>query len=166
MDLGYIVSLIILGVSLVILIVMGFFAMKKMKPTLKNIEETQKVVEGHVEHFTHEAEIIQEKVDHIMTRVDHTKNVSEMNIQRFKEFSDYASSLSESLMFLKEHGNDYSKGIAENSYKELKTDGPLLAKTFKLAFKKTVDKQKMRHHTDPSAQVPAVIHHEIAKIER
>ncbi len=38
MELGYILSLIILGVSLVILIVMGFFAMKKMRPTLKNIE--------------------------------------------------------------------------------------------------------------------------------
>ncbi|PRY81427.1 DUF948 domain-containing protein [Alkalibacterium olivapovliticus] len=166
MELGYILSLIILGVSLVILIVMGFFAMKKMRPTLKNIEETQKVVEGHMEHFTHEAELIQDKVDHIMTRVDYTKNVSEMKIQRFDEFSKYASSLSESLMYLKEHGGDYSKGVAENTINELKTDGPVLAKTFKLAFKKTVDKQKMRRHTDPSAQVPAVIHHELANIER
>lgn len=166
MELGYILSLVILGVSLVVLIVMGFFAMKKMRPTFKNIEETQKVVEGHMEHFTHEAEIMQEKVDHLMTRVDYTKNVSELKIQRFDEFSDYATSLSESLMYLKEHGSEFSKGVAENSYTELKNDGPLLAKTFKLAFKKTIDKQKMRQQTDPSAQVPAVIHHEIAKFER
>ncbi|GAB2322628.1 hypothetical protein IRB23M11_02450 [Alkalibacterium sp. m-11] len=166
MDLGYILSLVILGVSLVVLIVMGFLTMKKMKPTLKNIKDTKEVVNGHIDHFTREAEVMQEKIDHIMARVDNTKNVAEIKIQNFDELSDSAASLSESLMYLKEHGAEYSKGIAENSYKELKTDGPRLARTFKLAFKKTVDKQKQRHKTGHADQLPAVVNHQLTEFER
>lgn len=145
MELGYILSLVIIAVSLVILVVMGFMAMKKMKPTLNKLNETQKVVDGHIDHFTKEAEVMQEKVDQLMARVDQTKVVAESNVQRFDELADCASSLSTSLMYLKEHGPDYSKEIAENTYHELKTDVPKLAKTFKMAVKKTVDKQKIRH---------------------
>lgn len=163
MELGYIVSLIILGVSLIILIVMGFLAMKKMKPTLKNIEETQKTVEGHVEHFTNEAEAIQTKVDHIMARVEYTQNISEMKLQRFDDFQHYAESLSHSLQFLKEHGNEYSKGAAENTLNELRTDGPRLAKTFKLAFSKTIEKQKQRKHNEDHADLPAVVNNQLVE---
>ncbi|GAA0369395.1 hypothetical protein GCM10008932_21330 [Alkalibacterium iburiense] len=145
MNLGYIISLIILGVSLVILIVVGFMAMKKMKPTLKNIEETKKTMESHKEHFTHEGEVIQGRVEDLMARVDYTKSVAEMKAQRFEELSVIAADFGDNLTYLKEHGGDYSKGIAENTYTELKTDGPRLAKTFKLAVQKTIDKQKERY---------------------
>lgn len=145
MNLGYIISLIILGVSLVILIVVGFMAMKKMKPTLKNIEETKKTVDRHKEHFTHEGEVIQGRVEDLMARVDYTKSVAEMKAQRFEELSVIASDFGDNLTYLKDHSDEYSKGIAENTYTELKTDGPRLAKTFKLAVQKTIDKQKQRH---------------------
>ncbi|WP_423190351.1 hypothetical protein ACO1PF_05655 [Alkalibacterium sp. f15] len=145
MELGYLISLIILGVSLVLLIGIGVYAMKKIKPTLKNIERTQTTVQDQIEHFTNESDAIQKKVDLIMTRVDSTKEVAEINLERINELSDYASSLSHSLTYLKEHGGNYSKGIIENTYTELKTDGPRLAETFKRAFKRTVEKQKQRH---------------------
>ncbi|MFO8069676.1 MAG: hypothetical protein R6U02_06890 [Alkalibacterium sp.] len=151
MELGYLISLIILGVSLVFLIGMGVYAMKKMKPTLKNIERTQTTVQDQIEHFTNEGDALQKKVNLIMTRVDSTKDVAEINLERMNELSDYASSLSHSLTYLKEHGGDYSKGIAENTYMELKTDGPRLAETFKRAFKRTIEKQKHRHQ-DNNAQ--------------
>lgn len=147
MELGYLISLIILGVALVCLIGMGVYAMKLMKPTLKNIEKTQTNVQDQMAHFTKEADAIQKKVDLIMTRVDSTKEVTQINLERMNEFSDYASSLSHSLIYLKEHGGEYSKGIAQNTYAELKTDGPLLIETFKRAIKGTVEKQKQRHQT-------------------
>ena len=153
MKLGYIISLIILGVSLVVLIVVAFMAMKKMKPTLKNIEETKKTVNHHKEHFTHEGEVIQGRVEDLMARVDYTKSVAEMKAQRFEELSVIASDFGENLTYLKEHSGEYSKGIAENTYTELKTDGPKLAKTFKLAVQKTVDKQKQRHKQSKQSAV-------------
>lgn len=147
METGYIISLIILGVSLIILIGAGFYAMKKMKPTLDNIKDTQKTVDGHVKHFTHEGKVIQGRVESIMARVDYIKSVAEMKMQRMDEFTAYASNFSESLNTLKEHSGEYSKGIAQNAYTEIKTDGPRLAKTFKLAVQKTVEKQKRRYQT-------------------
>lgn len=146
MEPAYLISLIILGVALIILIGGGVYAMKKIKPTLKNFERTQTNVQDQMEHFTNEADVIQKKVDLIMTRVDSTKEVAQINLERMNELSDQASSLSHSLTYLKEHGGDYSKGIAQNTYTELKTDGPRLAETFKRAFKGTVEKQKERHH--------------------
>lgn len=163
MELGYIVSLIILGVSLIILIVMGFLSMKKMRPTLKNIEETQKTVESHIEHFTNEAEAIQNKVDHIMARVEYTQNILEIKLQNFDDFQHYAESLSHSLQFLKEHGNEYSKGAAENTLNEIRTDGPRLMKTFKLAFSKTVEKQKHRKHDKELSDLPAVVNNQLVE---
>lgn len=147
MELAYLISLIILGVSLIILIGGGIYAMKKIKPTLKNFERTQTNVQDQVEHFTNEADVIQKKVDLIMTRVDSTKEVAQINLERMNELSDKASSLSHSLTYLKEHSRDYSKGIAQNTYTELKTDGPILVETFKRAFKGTVEKQKERRHS-------------------
>lgn len=153
MEAGYLISLIIVGVSLVLLIAIGIYAMKKIKPTLKNIERTQTNVQDQVEHFTSEADVMQKKVDLIMNRVDSTKDVAQTNLERMNELSDTASSLSHSLTYLKEHSGDYSKGIAQNTYSELKTDGPRLAKNFKRAFKGTVEKQKQRHQNDPTQTV-------------
>jgi len=153
MEAGYLISLIIEGVSLVLLIAIGIYAVKKMKPTLKNIEQTQTNVQDQVEHFTNEADVMQKKVDLIMSRVDSTKDVAQTNMERMNELSDYMSSLSHSLTYLKEHSGDYSKGIAQNTYTELKTDGPRLAETFKRAFKKTADKQKQRHHSEKTQSI-------------
>ncbi|MDZ7836166.1 MAG: DUF948 domain-containing protein [Alkalibacterium sp.] len=150
METGYLISLIILGIALVILIGMGIYAMKQMKPTLKNIEKTQTNVQDQIEHFTNEADVMQKKVDLIMTRVDSTRDVAEINMERMNELSDYASSLSLSLTDLKEHSGEYSKGIAQNTYTEIKTDGPRLVETFKRAFKGTVEKQKHRHQNEQS----------------
>ncbi|MDZ7835957.1 MAG: hypothetical protein U5K84_12170 [Alkalibacterium sp.] len=124
--------------------------MKQMKPTLKNIEKTQTNVQDQIEHFTNEADVMQKKVDLIMTRVDSTRDVAEINMERMNELSDYASSLSLSLTDLKEHSGEYSKGIAQNTYTEIKTDGPRLVETFKRAFKGTVEKQKHRHQNEQS----------------
>lgn len=146
MKLGYILSLVILGVSLLFLVVVGFYVMKKMKPTLDNIKQTQTVVDGHVRHFTHEGEVIKKRVEDIKARLDYTKTVAEMKTKRFENFSVVAADLGDSLTFLKEHGGDYSKGIAQNTYTEIKTDGPRLAQTFKRAIKKTVEKQKKRRN--------------------
>ncbi|MER2063861.1 MAG: DUF948 domain-containing protein [Alkalibacterium sp.] len=148
MEAGYLISLIIVGVSLILLIAIGVYAMKKVKPTLKNIEQTKTNVQDQVEHFTNEADVMQKKVDLLMARVDSTKDVAMTNMERMNELSDYMASLSHSVTYLKEHSADYSKGIAQNTYSELKTDGPRLAETFKRAFKKTVDKQKQRHQND------------------
>ncbi|HAJ69706.1 MAG: DUF948 domain-containing protein [Alkalibacterium sp.] len=150
MESGYLISLIILGVALIFLIGSGIYAMKKMKPTLKNIQKTQTNVEDQIEHFNNEADVMQKKVDLIMKRVDNTKEVAQVNLERMNELSDYASSLSHSLLYLKENGPDYSKGIAKNAYTEVKTDGPRLAKTFKRAFSKTIEKQKQRHQNNTS----------------
>ena len=83
-----------------------------------------------------------------MERVEDLQKVSNIKMQRFNELSTHASSLNNSLTYLKEHSGDYSKGIAQNAVDELKTEGPIIAKTFNLAFKRTIEKQKARYKTN------------------
>ncbi|GEL66510.1 DUF948 domain-containing protein [Marinilactibacillus psychrotolerans] len=148
MSLGYIIALIILGIALIALIAIGIITFKKVKPTLKNFKETQNIVQDHIEHFTGEADAVQTKVNKIMERVEDLQKVSNIKMQRFNELSTHASSLNNSLTYLKEHSGDYSKGIAQNAVDELKTEGPIIAKTFNLAFKRTIEKQKARYKTN------------------
>lgn len=145
MSLAYIIALVILGVALIALVAVGIVTFKKVKPTLKNFKKTQSTVQDYIEHFTVEADAVQKKVDRIMERVEDLKKVSNIKMQRFNELSNHASNLGDSLTTLKEHSGEYSKGIAHNTMDELKTEGPLLAKTFKLAFKRTFSKQKARY---------------------
>lgn len=142
---GYIISFIILGISLVALIVFGVMTAKKIKPTLNNLQETQSVAMDHVEHFTREAESIQNNVEHIVQRVERLQKETELKLENFDELSAYASGLGDSLTYLKDNSGDLSKGIAKNAFNELKTDGPKLVKTFNLAIKRTFQKQKARY---------------------
>ncbi|WP_208560507.1 DUF948 domain-containing protein [Marinilactibacillus kalidii] len=147
MAIGYIIALIILGVALIALLAIGFMAFKKMKPTFNNIKETQSTVNDHIDHFTVEADAVQTKVNQIKVRVEDLQKVATIKMQRFDELSDHATSLNNSLTYLKDHSAEYSKGISKNTVDELKTDGPRIAKTFNLAFKRTAQKQKARYST-------------------
>jgi len=145
MSIAYIIALVILGVALIALIAIGLTTFKKMKPTFNNIKETQSTVNDHIEHFTVEADAVQTKVNQVKGRVEDLQKVATIKMQRFDELSTHASSLSDSLTYLKDHSSDYSKGIAKNTTDELKTDGPMVAKTFTRAFKRTFQKQKARY---------------------
>lgn len=146
MALGYIISLGVLAVSLVLLVIMGVVSWKKIKPTLNNFQEIQDVVNQHIDHFTKEADAIQEKVNHIMERVETLQQEAETKIENFNELSAHASDLGDAVTYLKDNSSDLSKGIAKNTFNELKTDGPKLAKTFSLAVKRTFQKQKARYN--------------------
>lgn len=146
MALGYTISLIILGVSIAALIVIGIMVSKKIRPTLNNIQETQSTAVDHVEHFTGEAESIQSKIEHIVQRVESLQQKTEVRLEHFDKLSAHASELGDALTYLKGRSSDLSKGIAKNTFDELKTDGPKLVKTFNLAIKRTFQKQKARYN--------------------
>lgn len=144
MALGYILSLIILAVSFILLVVVGLLAAKKIKPTLNHLKETQEVVNDHVEHFTNEADAVQNKVNHIVERIETLQQEAEVRVESFEELSTHASHLGEAISHLNNQRNDITKGIAKNAFEEIKTDGPKLVKTFQLAIKRTIEKQKAR----------------------
>lgn len=146
MSLGYMLSLIILAVSFVALIVIGIVAAKQVKPTLNKLQETQSVVDDHVEHFTRETEVVQTRVNQIVERVEQLQVDAETRIENFEELSTQASLLGDAITRLNNQRTDISKGIARNTFNELKTDGPKIAKTFSRAIKRTFEKQKARQH--------------------
>lgn len=145
MSFSYLLSLIILAVSIVVLIVIGILAKKMVNPTLTNIKKTQSLVNDHIEHFTNEANAIQTKIDHIVERVDHLQTDTETKLEHFEELSAHATHLGDAITHLNDQRTFIVKGLTKNTYEELKSDGPKVMKLFRLAAKRTYQKQKSRH---------------------
>jgi uncharacterized protein YoxC len=146
MALGYLISLVILATAFILLIVIGFIAAKKVKPTLTYLKETQEVVNDHIDHFTKEADAVQIKVNNIVERVEKLQTDAEQRMVVFDQLSHHASDLGDALNHLNNERADLTKGIAKNTFNELKTDGPRILKTFQLAIKRTYQKQKARQN--------------------
>lgn len=144
METGYIISLIILAVAIILFIIAAIVAMRKIKPTLNNAKETQEDIQDKMDHFTQETEVIQNKVDHITKRIESVQNETNQKLEGFDELSAHVSDLNESLNYLKVYGGENAKTIGQSTFEQLKTDGPIITETFKRAFKRTADKQKQK----------------------
>ena len=145
MNTGTIIALVIVVLSLLMLVVLGLVTYSKIKPTLKNIKDTNEVVTQKINYFTHEGEHITEEVEYLNQRVTLIQQEVEEKNVHLQDLTNENGKFQTSLQYLKGHAGEYSSGISKNLKNEIQEDGPKLIETFKRAFRKTKNKQKVRY---------------------
>lgn len=145
MSTGTIIAISIVVISILLLIVVGIVTRKKIAPTLSNIKELNEVISQKSNYYTRESEHINERVTTLTNRVDDLQTDVEIKMVHLEDFTNEQGQFQSSVRYLKDHAGEYGKGISSNVVDEVKEDGPKIAETFKRAFKKTVDKQKLRY---------------------
>lgn len=145
MNTGTIIALAIVALSLLMLVAVGLVTYNKTKPTLEKIKDTNEVVTQKINYFTREGEHITERVEHLNQRVTLLQDEVDEKSVYFKDLANENGKFQTSLRYLKGHAGEYSSGIGKNLKNEIQEDGPKLMETFKRAFKKTKDKQKVRY---------------------
>lgn len=141
---GTIIAIAIVFISILIIIIAGFSAYKKAKPTVKNINNLKEVIDQKTEYYTRESEHLNEQIAVLTQKVKGIQSDAEVKMMHFEDFMDEQGQFQSSLQYLQSHAGEYAKGISSNAIDELKEDGPKIKEIFKRAFKKTVQKQKVR----------------------
>lgn len=144
MSIGAIIAISIVGLSILMLVVVGFMSYHKMKPTIDNFTNLKTSIEQKSNFYIKESEHIKKEI----TLLNNDANLIQEEIQEksvyFKDFAHEQGEFQSSIRYLQSHATEYSKGIATNLKDEIKDEGPKIIKNFKLAFKKTIQKQKAR----------------------
>lgn len=144
MSTGTIIAISIVMLSILMLAVVGAISYNEMKPTMDNFKKLKETIEQKSSFYASESENINERVTLLSHDTDLIKKeIQEKNVL-FEEFTHERGKLQSSVRYLQRHAGNYSKGIATNIKDEIKDDGPKIIKKFKLAFKKTIQKQKER----------------------
>lgn len=145
MSTGTIVAISIVVISILLLIIVGIVTQKKLEPTLNNIKDLNEVVSQKSNYYTRESQHLNERVTNLTERVESLQSEVEIKMVHFKDFTNEQGQFQSSVRYLKDHAPEYAKGISSNVTDEIKEDGPKIAETFKRAFKKTAQKQKLRY---------------------
>lgn len=144
MSLGNILVISIIALSFILIIVAGIITYKRVQPTLGKLQELNKTIDQKKEIYTRDVNHINGRVNELNQRVQYIQKDAEIKAENFQDLMDEQGQFQTSLSYLKGHAGEYSSGIASNVKNELKEDGPKIAETFKRAFKKTAQKQKVR----------------------
>ncbi|SHE89495.1 Uncharacterized protein YoxC, contains an MCP-like domain [Atopostipes suicloacalis DSM 15692] len=145
MSTGTIIAISIVVISILALIIVGIMTYKKIKPTLKNVDHLKEVINQKTKYYTRESQHLNERITLLTQRVDGIQSEVEVKMVDFEDFTDEKGEFQSSLRYLQSHAGEYTKGISSNIMDEVKEDGPQIIETFKRAFKKTAQKQKIRH---------------------
>lgn len=145
MSTGMIVAIAIVIISILALIIVGIITYKNTKPTLTKMKETNETVSEKMDLYNREINHVTERVDQLNERVKLAQQDAEVKMAHFQDFTDEQGQFQTSINYLKDHAGDYASGIGSNLKDEWKEDGPKLKETFKRAFKKTAQKQKVRY---------------------
>lgn len=144
MSTGTIIALSIVVLSILMLLAVGMFTYSEIKPTFRNLNELNTVINQKKKFYTREAEELTHRITLLNEDTEYIQQeVQEKKVQ-FQDLAHEQGQFQSSVRYLQDHAGDYSKGIAENITSEIKEDGPKVMKSFKLAFKKTIEKQKIR----------------------
>lgn len=145
MSTGTITALSIIVISILVLIIVIAKSYTNIKPTLANIKDLQENLAQKGNYFTREGKHLNEEVTNLSKRATLLqKDVKEKTVY-FDDFMDEQGQFQTSLLYLKDHAGEYTKGITTNVKNEIQEDGPKIVDTFKRAFKKTYQKQKLRY---------------------
>lgn len=144
MSTGTIIALSIVVLSILILVVVGAISYNEMKPTFHNLKELNTVINQKSKFYTREGEQLSKRVALLSHDAELIQKEIQMNSLHFQDFTHEQGEFQSSIRYLKNHAAGYSKGIARNIKDEVKEDGPKIFKSFKLALKKTAQKQKAR----------------------
>lgn len=141
---GNILVVSIIVVSIILLVVAGIVTYKRVQPTLQKMNELKETINVKKDIYTREINHVNDRVNHLNQRVQLVQTDAEIKVAHFQDLMDEKGKFQHSLGYLKDHAGDYAKGISTNVKDEVKEDGPKIAETFKRAFKKTAQKQKVR----------------------
>lgn len=144
MSTGTITVIAIIVLSILLIIVAGIITLKNIKPTLNQLKETNEVVNQKIEYYNREADHLKNRVEQLNQRVELVQADAEVKSAHLEDFMHEQGKFQTSIRYLKGHAGEYASGIATNFKEEIKEDGPKLVETFKRAFKKTAQKQKIR----------------------
>lgn len=144
MSTGTIIALSIVALSILMLVIVWIVSYNEAKPTLHNVNELNAIINQKKKFYTREAEQLNKKVALLNQDAELIQNEVQEKSLHFQDFTHEQGEFQSSIRYLKNHAAGYSKGIAQNIKDEVKEDGPKIIKSFKLAFKKTVQKQKVR----------------------
>ena len=144
MNTGTIIAIIIVVLAIVVIIVAAAMTYKNIKPTLEKINETNETLNQKKEYYEREVNHLTDRVDTLNRRVQFIQEDAEEKAVHFEDFMDEQGKFQTSIRYLQGHAGEYATGVGSNLKEELKEDGPRLAETFKRAFKKTAQKQKVR----------------------
>lgn len=144
MSTGTIIALSIVVLSILMLAAVGAFTYNEIKPTHRNLNELNAVINQKKKFYTREAEELNNRVTLLSQNAERIQKEAEDKSLQFQDFAQEQGEFQSSVRYLQDHAADYSKGIAQNIKAEVKEDGPKIIKSFKLAFKKTAQKQKAR----------------------
>ena len=145
MSSGNILVISIIALSFVLIIVTAILTYKKVQPTLHEIKELNDTINQKKNIYTQDVDHITDRVNEINQKAQFIQQSAEIKTKHFQDLMDEQGQFQNSLNYLKGHAGEYSSGIASNIKDELKEDGPKIVETFKRAFKKTAQKQKVRY---------------------
>lgn len=144
MSTGVIIAISIVVLSILMLVAVGGFSYKQTKPTFHNLKDLNALINQKSKFYTREGEQLSNRVASLSHDAELIQKEIQVNTLYFQDFADKQGEFQSSIRYLQNHAADYSKGIARNIKDEVKEDGPKVLKSFKLAFKKTAQKQKAR----------------------
>lgn len=138
-------SLLIILFSILIVIISIILSYKKVKPTLKNLNNLNNDLNQVINRYKKEGDRLVHKTNDLIDGTTALQENIDVKSTQIEFFSDRQHEFQESLLYLKNHSTEYSKGISKNLVDEVKEDGPTIVETFKRTFKKTFNKQKFRY---------------------
>lgn len=141
---GNILVISIIALSFVLIIIAGIITYKRVQPTLGNLQELKETINQKKEIYTRDVNHINGRVNELNQRAQFIQKDAEVKAGNLQDLMDEQGQFQTSLGYLKGHAGEYSSGIASNVKDELKEDGPKIVETFKRAFKKTAQRQKVR----------------------
>lgn len=144
MSTGIIIALSIIGLSILMLVIVGIISYKVAKPTFRQLKELDAVINQKRKFYTREVEHLNKKITSLTHDAELLQEEIQVKTLHFQDFAHEQGKFQSSIRYLQNHAAGYSKGIVKNIKEEVKEDGPKVLKSFKLAFKKTAQKQKGR----------------------
>lgn len=146
MSTSNIIALTIVIVAIIVLIVVGIVAFNKMKPTLNNFNKLSEDINNTVNRYSKDGERLQKKVEVIQNRIELTQMSADQKLTNIDYLQGQLNSLSDSLLFLKEHGTELSKENSQIVVDDVKENGPMYWNIFQDTAKRTFNKQKARYN--------------------
>lgn len=146
MSTSNIIALTIVIVAIIVLIVVGIVAFNKMKPTLNNFNKLSEDINNTVNRYSKDGERLQKKVEVIQNRIELTQMSADQKLTNIDYLQGQLNSLSDSLLFLKEHGTELSKENSQSVVDDVKENGPMYWNIFQDTAKRTFNKQKARYN--------------------
>lgn len=146
MSTSNIIALTIVIVAIIVLIVVGIVAFNKMKPTLNNFNKLSEDINNTVNRYSKDGERLQKKVEVIQNRIELTQMSADQKLTNIDYLQGQLNSLSDSLLFLKEHGAELSKENSQSVVDDVKENGPMYWNIFQDTAKRTFNKQKARYN--------------------